>query len=235
MLWMDEGTTAFRRAIAPLDDADMRAPSILPGWTRGHVVAHVAHNSEGLTRLARWARTGVETPMYPSREARDAQIEQTSHSSAYTLRALFEEGSERLLEEFQSLNGADWMTQVRLGTGRELAAERLPWMRTRELWIHRLDLGTGEGLDSMPVATQLAMLDDVARDVMDRADGESIEVVSSTGESWNLGTGEAEPRVTVAGTPADLLTWLIGRSDGDLLHATDASGAVAVPAAPPWM
>jgi len=58
-----------------LSDADVWAPSGLPGWSRGHVLAHVAGNADSLVTLLTWAATGVEHPQYPSREARDAAIE----------------------------------------------------------------------------------------------------------------------------------------------------------------
>src|SRR5256885_15091039 len=57
-------------------------PSLLPGWTRGHVLTHVARNGDGLGNLLRWARTGTETPMYASREARRADIEAGAGRSA---------------------------------------------------------------------------------------------------------------------------------------------------------
>ena len=61
--------------VAELDDKDIAAPSRLPGWTRGHVLSHLARQAPALERLLEWARTGVETPQYPSRRARDAEIE----------------------------------------------------------------------------------------------------------------------------------------------------------------
>ncbi|MFG1700137.1 maleylpyruvate isomerase N-terminal domain-containing protein [Nonomuraea sp. NPDC049309] len=47
---------------ASLSDADLAAPSLLPGWTRGHVLAHVAQNAGSCLNLLTWARTGVRTP-----------------------------------------------------------------------------------------------------------------------------------------------------------------------------
>ena len=29
-------------------DADVRAPSLLPGWSRGHVLTHIARNADGI-------------------------------------------------------------------------------------------------------------------------------------------------------------------------------------------
>ena len=43
-----------------LPERDFAGPSLLAGWTRAHVAAHLVHNAEGLTRLATWARTGVD-------------------------------------------------------------------------------------------------------------------------------------------------------------------------------
>jgi maleylpyruvate isomerase len=45
--------------ISGLAEADVREPSLLPGWTRGHVLSHLARDAEGGTRLLGWARTGI--------------------------------------------------------------------------------------------------------------------------------------------------------------------------------
>lgn len=60
-------TTTARLAAtaAALTDDQVREPSLLPGWSRGHVLTHVARNADGLRNLLIWARTGVETPQYP--------------------------------------------------------------------------------------------------------------------------------------------------------------------------
>ncbi|MBV8542204.1 MAG: maleylpyruvate isomerase N-terminal domain-containing protein, partial [Pseudonocardiales bacterium] len=71
--WVSEGQALCERTVMEL--ADLRGPARLPGWSRGHVVTHLARNAEGLCRLLTWARTGIETPMYPSVQERDADIE----------------------------------------------------------------------------------------------------------------------------------------------------------------
>jgi maleylpyruvate isomerase len=77
LVWAADGQARFERAVAECSKlrGALGGPSRLPGWTRGHVVCHVARNAEGLVRLLHWARTGIETPMYPSAEARVADIE----------------------------------------------------------------------------------------------------------------------------------------------------------------
>ncbi|GAA2279299.1 hypothetical protein GCM10010234_14980 [Streptomyces hawaiiensis] len=46
------------RLVAPLDDGQVRAASALPGWTRGHVLAHLTDNARMFTRLAEHALRG---------------------------------------------------------------------------------------------------------------------------------------------------------------------------------
>ena len=64
---LDEMAVSTDRLLATvdgLDDAALRQPSRLPGWTRAHVLTHIARNADGLVNLVTWARTGEETPMY---------------------------------------------------------------------------------------------------------------------------------------------------------------------------
>jgi hypothetical protein len=95
--WMREGTTHLLRTVEKLADDDLNAPSALPGWTRAHVVGHLARNAEALTRLATWARTGVKTPMYPGPDARAAEIEESAKHSPEVLRRELAGTAETLL------------------------------------------------------------------------------------------------------------------------------------------
>ena len=85
--WMREGTARLLAVVDKLGDEDLRGPSALPGWSRAHVIGHLARNAEALVRLATWAQTGVETPMYADREQRAAEIERSAALPADTLRA----------------------------------------------------------------------------------------------------------------------------------------------------
>jgi maleylpyruvate isomerase len=60
---------------AALTDDQAGEPSLLPGWSRGHVLTHLARNADGLHNLLIWARTGAETPQYPSWDVRELAIE----------------------------------------------------------------------------------------------------------------------------------------------------------------
>ena len=79
------GTAFFAQRLAELSDDDLEADSLLDGWTRKHLVAHVGYNAAALCRLMDWAATGVETPMYPSAEHRDREIKEGATLSARRL------------------------------------------------------------------------------------------------------------------------------------------------------
>src|SRR5947199_2888238 len=75
---LDRLAAATDRVLATataLSEAQAREPSLLPGWSRGHVLTHIARNADGMVNLLRWARTGTQTPMYASAESRAADIE----------------------------------------------------------------------------------------------------------------------------------------------------------------
>lgn len=84
--WMREGTAHLLAVVDELTDDALSAPSALDGWTRAHVVGHVARNAEALTRLAHLARTGEETPLHLDRHQRAAEIERSAALPASTLR-----------------------------------------------------------------------------------------------------------------------------------------------------
>src|ERR1051326_147069 len=91
-----------------LSDAQAREPSLLPGWTRGHVLAHLARNADGMVNLLRWARTGTETPMYASAEGRAADIEAGAGRPAADLTADVRESAATLATEAAAMPDDAW-------------------------------------------------------------------------------------------------------------------------------
>jgi maleylpyruvate isomerase len=154
--WIDEGTALCRSALA-----DLEAPSLLPGWSRRHVAAHLCLNAEALGNLVHWARTGEERPMYPSAEARNADIEAGTSRSADELRSWFEESAAGLDAAMGSLTDEQWQTPVRTAQGAPIPATRIPWMRSREVMIHAVDLGTGITFADLPTDFLEALCEDI--------------------------------------------------------------------------
>lgn len=143
--WVAEGTALCRGALADLD-----GPSLLHGWTRKHIAAHLALNAEALSNLVHWARTGEERRMYSSPDQRNADIEAGALRPADELRAWFDESARSLSEEMGELTIEQWAAPVRTAQGRRVPATDIPWMRSREVMIHAVDLGTGVIFADLP-------------------------------------------------------------------------------------
>ena len=62
LLALDE---AMGRLIVALEIADLSQPSLLPGWTRGTIVAHLRYVGEATERMTRAALAGSCEAMYP--------------------------------------------------------------------------------------------------------------------------------------------------------------------------
>jgi maleylpyruvate isomerase len=211
-----------------LTDADCRAPSALPGWSRGHLLTHLARNADGMVNLCEWARSGVETPMYVSREARNADIEAGAGRDAAALRDDVADSAQRLADALAALPPAGLDGQVRLGSGLAVAGWELPRLRQREVEIHHLDLAVGYGPADWPAGFTAGALDRLAEDSLR---GRSLPVqwlADEDGRVWRVGADGP----TLRGPRGLLLAWLVGRGGVDGL-ALDPPGTVPPP--PSWV
>lgn len=185
-----------------LDAAAWTAPSLLPGWSRTAVVAHLALNAEAFVRVLSGARDGVPAPMYPSSGARDDDIAALALRPPAEVRARLEDGEAAVLALLPTLSDEAWSGGFPRTPG---AAERptrgVPTMRWRELEIHHADLGCAYGPASWPEPFVLDLLE--AR----LTDGVPATLVATDlDRTWP----SAAP-TTVRGTAADLAWWLTGR------------------------
>jgi maleylpyruvate isomerase len=207
--WLDAGSTAFARIVDDLADEDWAGPSLLPGWDRKTVVAHVALNARGLANLANWARTGVETPMYPSLEARAAGIAELARASIDEVRRAAVDLDAALRRDLGALDGPQWSATVRTARGREVPAAEIVWMRNREVWVHGVDLNAGFTFNDVPPPVLAALLDDAAGQFSARPDAVAVTAtVTDTGGTWTFGPPGG---VDVSGTLADVCAWALGR------------------------
>src|SRR5262245_33027217 len=141
---LETSADSMSRGVEELTDEQVREPSGLPGWTRGHVLAHVARNADALVNLLTWARTGEESPMYPSRQARDDGIVAGAGRTAAEQRADLLESQARFMAAAAQMREADWRARVRWGSdGQDAGADLVPWLRLVELEVHHVDLDLG--------------------------------------------------------------------------------------------
>ncbi|MFZ2178960.1 MAG: maleylpyruvate isomerase family mycothiol-dependent enzyme [Rhodococcus sp. (in: high G+C Gram-positive bacteria)] len=155
------GTSFFAQHLGELSDDDLDGNTLLKGWTRKHLLAHVGYNAAALCRLMDWAATGVETPMYESTEQRGTEIEEGATLSAAALRNLFDHTVARLDEKWRNLPRSAWDAQVRTAQGRMVPVAETAWMRTREVWIHAVDLDNGAQFGEFPEVVLESLLTDI--------------------------------------------------------------------------
>jgi maleylpyruvate isomerase len=216
--WARAGTELLLQTVRGLSDEDLDGPSGLPDWSRRHVCAHLARNAEALGRLLTWARTGVETPMYPSPEARDADIEEGAQAAAADLRADLDAACETFLTECEDLPETAWSATVRSRT-MAIPASAIPWYRAREVWIHTADLDVGVGFDAFPPDIASALITELATGLSSRGAVDLRLVATDLDREWTVGSGAT----VVEASTAELSAWLTGRAT-----RTEAE-------LPPWM
>lgn len=207
--WLRDGSAYFLSQLDALSDADLAAPSLLPDWTRAHVVAHVARNADAIGRLLSWARTGVEQKMYPSREARAAEIEASAAEPPAALREDVRAATAQVLLAVDEMPPDRWTAEVRTARGGSAPAARLPWLRTREVWIHAVDLDGSASFAEFPGDMCELLVDDVVAEFAARDDPPALRLVASDiGREWTIGTGER----AVEAPCHELAAWLSGRA-----------------------
>lgn len=172
--WMDQATRLLLAAVDGLADADFDTASALPGWTRRHVIAHVHYNAEALRRLAHWAATGEKTPMYVSRERRNAEIEAGSGLPAGELRTMVHNSAEALARDLDALSAEAWRHDVETAQGRVVPATEIPWMRTREVAVHAVDLAAGVDFGDLPGDLVRTLIEDVIARRVDAGEGPAL-------------------------------------------------------------
>jgi maleylpyruvate isomerase len=208
-------TDALVAGIGGLTDADVREPSLLPGWTRGHVLTHLARNAEGGTRLLSWARTGIASYEYESLAARAAAIERGAGRRAVVLLADVSAAAAGFAEAAALMPADAWQHLVTWTTGQQTPAEDVIRSRHAEVLIHHVDLDLGFGPSDWPPTFVREMLE-VAVSALNEGGRAPLSAglhASDTGRSYLLGGGSAGA-VQIGGTEAGLLAWLLGRSAG---------------------
>ncbi|BBY30338.1 maleylpyruvate isomerase family mycothiol-dependent enzyme [Mycolicibacterium sediminis] len=223
------GTAYLAQRIAELTDADFGGGTLLDGWTRRHLVAHAAYNAVALCRLLDWATTGEETPMYTSAEQRHREIAEGATLNAGALRNLFAHSCARLDEKWRHLPGAAWRETVRTAQGRQVPAEETVWMRTREVWVHAVDLDNGGRFGDVPVPVLDSLLTDVIGAWRTRGDGAGL-VLAVAGREPVVVHDDAAPTITVSGELPAVVRWAAGRGAIGVTAGT-AGDAVA----PRWL
>lgn len=214
---LNESARSLEHSLLEFTEVQARGASLLPGWSRGHVLTHIARNADALLNLVSWARTGVETPMYPSREARDSTIEAQSGRPVAALVDDVKDSQVRLMTAIEAMTESELTTVVRWGmAGHEAPASDITKFRRMEVEVHHVDLDLDYTLAHWPEDLVESLLTEVAAEFAERSGTLPFVLVGNDDEGrWSVGTGGPE----INGPPPALLGWLIGRTDGIGLHS----------------
>jgi maleylpyruvate isomerase len=214
---IDRADGALVRTLDSLTDAELAGASLLPDWTRAHVVAHLALNAEGLAGVLHGAHLGRPHPMYASPEARDADIADVAASGPAERRDRRQAATGQFAEALAAMHEHDWDGRFeRTPGGPDFALVNVALMRVREVEIHHADLGAGYSPADWPAAFRVLLLDSMTK----RPYPAPFDVrPTDVDRTWHYGEGAGGPLVT--GTSAALGWWLTGRGAGEGL-VTDA-------------
>ncbi|HEY1280558.1 MAG TPA: maleylpyruvate isomerase N-terminal domain-containing protein, partial [Acidimicrobiales bacterium] len=146
--WLDGARASHAALIADLgevDDKAARGPSLLPGWSRGHVLTHLARNADGNTGIFLAAQHGEVGFQYPGgREQRSNDIEAGSGRSAAELAIDVESSIGRLEAAWDATPDDLWDTGRGANpAGGEASLTEWVFSRWRETEVHHADLGLG--------------------------------------------------------------------------------------------
>lgn len=212
-----DATARLVRTVDAFGDDDWGRPSGLPGWTRAHVVAHLALNAEGLAGSLRGVVAAEPTPMYRSQEARDADIEELADDEPEELRARLMGACTEFADAAAAVPADLWGTRVERTPGgdRSFTAASAVAMRLREVEIHHADLEAGYTRHDWSPEFEGLLLDAMAKRGLARSPFTAAP--TDLDGIWQYGEGGP----TVRGTAADLGWWVTGRGDGEGLTSDD--------------
>jgi maleylpyruvate isomerase len=149
---IDQATQRLLDDARTLPEPDLRAPSVLPGWTRAHVLAHVARGADAMRNLLAGARSGQDRPAYASAQAREADIERGAAMRPEDLMADLAGSAMALRAIVKQLPDEAWPVRVRVLDSAPFPAAGLLTRRLVEVELHHCDLGTGYSPADWPAA-----------------------------------------------------------------------------------
>jgi maleylpyruvate isomerase len=149
---IDDATQRLLGTARVIDERKLREPSLLPGWSRAHVLAHLARSADAMRNLMIGAQTGQQRAAYPSSEARAADIEQGARQRTKELAADVADSAMAFRTVARRLPDEAWRVQVRVLDSVPFPAAQLLTRRLVEVELHHCDLDAGYGPADWPPA-----------------------------------------------------------------------------------
>ncbi len=194
------------------------------------MASHLARDAEAVGRLAQWAMTGERQEMYPSAEARDADIAAGAGGLGLELQVDLDTTAGRLGTVFGELEDQHaWDRRIET-RGIAQPARVLPLIRLFEVVMHHLDLDIGFKIADLDAETTAWLLKFVTLRLAGRSDTPGLELRAESGFRASVGRSVGssgtspgslnEAPTKISGRDAAMLGWLSGRGQGDGLDGT---------------
>lgn len=218
---VDQSQHRVEAVVRLMHDAEVGAASALPGWTRGHVLTHLARNADSQTRMLVGAQRGETLDQYPGGdEQRSGDIEAGAGRPLSEIATDLADGHRRFIEAADAMTDDGWAHLTRPRAG-ERPAWSTVWARWREVEVHLVDLGLGpESPASRPTAAFVAAFLPGELGGLPRRlpDGRRSSGVGG---------------IQLEGDDTDRLLWLMGRRSGPVRLTVDGV-AVSADELAPW-
>jgi maleylpyruvate isomerase len=181
--------------IAGLTDEQAHSPSLLPEWSVGHVLTHIARNGDAFVRMMSAAIEGRATTQYEGgAEGRAAGIAAGSSRAAAALIADVAASAESVADVWSRMSPEAWDGHGLNGAGEEWPCDAMPFHRWREVIVHHVDLGLGFTTADWPldyVERELAVSLQLLPDRLDEPDRRQVL-------SWLIGRGDQPTDLVIA-------------------------------------
>jgi maleylpyruvate isomerase len=182
-------------AIAGLTDEQVQSASLLPDWSVGHVLTHIARNGDSFVRMMAAAIDGEVVTQYESgTESRAAGIEAGAARPAAELVADVKSSADAVAGAFSRMTDEAWAMHGLTASATQWPCEAMPFHRWREIEIHHVDLGLGYTIADWPeeyVARELSIAARLLPERLDDADRRRIF-------SWLVGRSAQPADVVLA-------------------------------------
>jgi maleylpyruvate isomerase len=195
-------------------DEEFAVPSKRDGWTRAHVVAHLAAGADAMSNLIAWSTTGVETPAYASRAARDAGIDALAAKPPAELKAALHTAAKNFAQRAAALAHDVKVQTVTTSDGTAITPYALPAWRIAEVVVHHDDLDTVWGLEEADIDALEDSLEVVVERASTMADFPGLTIETDERDSYVIGDGAT----TVKGGRDAVIGWLASGSTDGLRH-----------------
>ena len=204
-------TDMLLATVDSLTDEEFAAPSKCEGWTRAHVVAHLALGADAMGNMITWGTTGVETPPYVSWDARNADIENLAKKSPAEIKAALRTAIKNFADKAATLKDGLKAETVKTAGGASITPYAVPALRISEVIIHHADLDTVWGLGEADMDALEDTLEIVVERVSANEDFPGVTVDTDEGEHYDIGDGAT----AIKGGRDAVIGWLArGLTDG---------------------